>query len=207
MSPRAPVLFHDARSERIYPDHDHTQGEAMNAIGFAGYSGSGKTSLIERVIPALRQRGLKVSVLKHAHHSFDIDQPGKDSFRHREAGASEVMLVSEKRWVIMHEAQGRPEPSMEEMLTRFEDCDVVLVEGYKFGALPKIEVYRSQFSIDKKTEPMFKNDQKIVAVATDASDFLRAQTQLPLLDLNRPEDVAAFIVQYFGGSQAATLLA
>jgi molybdopterin-guanine dinucleotide biosynthesis adapter protein len=179
----------------------------MNAIGFAGYSGSGKTSLIEQVIPALTARGLRVSVLKHAHHSFDIDQPGKDSFRHREAGASEVMLVSEKRWVIMHEARGRAEPTMEEMLARFEDCDLVLVEGYKFGALPKIEVYRGQFSEEKKTAPMFRGDQQIVAIATDSAELLRTQTQLPLLDLNHPEDVAAFIVQYFGGSRAETLLA
>jgi molybdopterin-guanine dinucleotide biosynthesis adapter protein len=179
----------------------------MNAIGFAGYSGSGKTSLIEQVIPALTQRGLRVSVLKHAHHSFDIDQPGKDSFRHREAGASEVMLVSEKRWVIMHEARGAAEPSMEEMLARFEDCDVVLVEGYKFGALPKIEVYRSDFSKENKTEPMFKKDRNIVALATDAPELFQGQTALPLLDLNHPEDVAAFIVSYFGWSQATTLLA
>ena len=179
----------------------------MNAIGFAGYSGSGKTSLIEQVIPALTQRGLKVSVLKHAHHSFDIDQPGKDSFRHREAGASEVMLVSEKRWVIMHEARGKSEPTMEEMLARFEDCDVVLVEGYKFGALPKIEVYRGQFSKEMNTAPMFKNDRQIVAIATDAPEHLREQTALPLLDLNHPEYVAAFIVQFFGWSQEPTLLA
>jgi molybdopterin-guanine dinucleotide biosynthesis adapter protein len=114
----------------------------MNAIGFAGYSGSGKTRLIEGVIPILTQMGLRVSVLKHAHHSFDIDQSGKDSYRHRQAGASEIMLVSEKRWVLMHEARGETEPSMQDMLARFSDCDLVLVEGYKFGQLPKIEVDR-----------------------------------------------------------------
>jgi molybdopterin-guanine dinucleotide biosynthesis adapter protein len=179
----------------------------MKAIGFAGYSGSGKTSLIEQVIPALTQRGLKVSVLKHAHHSFDIDQPGKDSFRHREAGASEVMLVSAKRWVIMHEARGQAEPNMEEMLARFEDCDLVLVEGYKFGALPKIEVFRGEFSQENKTQPMFKSDQQIVAIATDAPELLGGQTKLPLLDLNHPEDIAAFIVQYFGWSNSASILA
>jgi molybdopterin-guanine dinucleotide biosynthesis adapter protein len=179
----------------------------VNAIGFAGYSGSGKTSLIEQVIPVLTQRGLKVSVLKHAHHSFDIDQPGKDSFRHREAGASEVMLVSAKRWVMMHEARGQAEPTMEDMLARFEDCDLVLVEGYKFGALPKIEVFRGQFSIEKNTEPMFKKDHQIVAVATDASERLRRETELPLLDLNHPEDVASFIMQYFGWSSAVSLFA
>jgi molybdopterin-guanine dinucleotide biosynthesis adapter protein len=179
----------------------------MKAIGFAGYSGSGKTSLIERVIPVLTSRGLKVSVLKHAHHTFDIDQPGKDSFRHREAGASEVMMVSAKRWVVMHEARGEPEPSMEDMLARFADCDVVLVEGYKFGALPKIEVFRGAFSKESNTEPMFLRDKNIVAIATDANDQLRGQTNLPLLDLNHPEDVASFVIQYFGWTQEPTLLA
>ena len=177
----------------------------MNAIGFAGYSGSGKTSLIERVIPVLTERGLKVSVLKHAHHSFDIDQPGKDSYRHREAGASEVMLVSARRWVVMHEARGAIEPSMEEMLTRFESCDLVLVEGYKHGKLPKIEVFRGDFSRDKKLTPMFLMDEQVVAVATDSpSEFQIAantkgpgQLALPCLDLNDPHDVAAFIIGYF----------
>jgi molybdopterin-guanine dinucleotide biosynthesis adapter protein len=170
----------------------------MNAIGFAGYSGSGKTTLIERVIPILTQRGLRVSVLKHAHHSFDIDKPGKDSFRHREAGASEIMLVSEKRWVIMHEARGDVEPSMEEMLARFGPCDLVLVEGYKFGRLPKIEVHRGDFAADAKSHAMFREDQNIVAIATDVPERFEQIARIPLLELNHPQDIAAFIIRHFG---------
>ncbi len=186
----------------------------MKAIGFAGYSGSGKTTLLERVIPALTARGLKVSVLKHAHHSFDIDKPGKDSFRHREAGATEVAIVSARRWVMMHESRGEAEPSMEAMLTHFAPCDLVLVEGYKFGELPKIEVARAQFQARSDVTggsavpdaPMFLADPRVVAVATDDEAALRrrvgAQTArldaLERLDLNDPEGVAAFIVRYFG---------
>jgi molybdopterin-guanine dinucleotide biosynthesis adapter protein len=179
----------------------------MNAIGFAGYSGSGKTRLIEGVIPALTQKGLKVSVLKHAHHSFDIDQAGKDSYRHRQAGASEIMLVSEKRWVLMHEARGDAEPSMQEMLARFSDCDLVLVEGYKFGQLPKIEVDRGDFSIMNTLSSIFVQDSRVIALATDRADHMRALTPLPLLDLNQPQDVAAFIVDYFGLLPNPTVLA
>ena len=110
----------------------------MKVFGFAGFSGSGKTTLLEKVIPLLVARGLNVSLIKHAHHNVDIDKPGKDSYRHREAGCSEVMLVSSTRWALMHELRNEPEPSLEEQLARFSPCDLILVEGYKENAIPKI---------------------------------------------------------------------
>src|SRR5512135_3505298 len=112
-------------------------------LGIAGYSGSGKTTLLEKVVPLLKQQGLRISVIKHAHHNFDIDRPGKDSFRHREAGASEVLIVSGHRWALMHELRDEAEPSLEELCTRLSPCDLVLVEGYKFSTIPKLEVHRA----------------------------------------------------------------
>ena len=112
----------------------------MKVFGFAGWSGSGKTTLIEQVIPAITARGLRVSVIKHAHHGFDIDKPGKDSWRHREAGASEILLVSDQRWVLMHELRGAPEPDLDAQLAHLSPCDLVLVEGFKAVQIPKLEV-------------------------------------------------------------------
>jgi len=160
----------------------------MNVFGFAGYSGSGKTTLIEQLIPRLIRRGLRVSLIKHAHHLFDIDKPGKDSYRHREAGASEVLITSGQRWVLMHELRDEPEPSLEEQLRLFSPCDLVLVEGYKFAAIPKLEVYRPALGKD----PLHPHDPDIVAVASDAP----VQTALPQLDLNDPEAITDFIVEY-----------
>jgi len=158
----------------------------MNIFGFAGYSGSGKTTLIEQLIPRFVLRGLRVSLIKHAHHLFDIDKPGKDSYRHREAGASEVLITSDQRWVLMHELRDEPEPSLHEQLLRFSPCDLVLVEGYKHAAIPKLEVHRPALG-----KPMLHpNDPNIVAVATDAA----IETRLPLLDLNRPDDIVGFII-------------
>jgi molybdopterin-guanine dinucleotide biosynthesis protein B len=103
----------------------------MKVFGFAGYSGSGKTTLIEQLIPRFTARGLKVSLIKHTHHNFDVDKPGKDSYRHREAGATEVLLTCDNRWVLMHELRGAPEPTLEEQLVVLSPCDLVLVEGFK----------------------------------------------------------------------------
>src|SRR5512139_4205730 len=114
----------------------------MKTFGFAGWSGSGKTTLIERLIPSFVARGLRVSLIKHAHHSFDVDQPGKDSHRHRHAGAGEVLVTSSRRWVLMHELRGEAEPTMEELIGRMSPCDLLLVEGFKRAAIPKLEVYR-----------------------------------------------------------------
>lgn len=158
----------------------------MKTFGFAGWSGSGKTTLIEKLIPLFVNRGLRVSLIKHAHHSFDVDHPGKDSYRHRHAGASEVLVTSSRRWVVMHELRGGKEPSFEEQIAHLSPCDLLLVEGFKYAPIPKLEVWRSVTG-----EPMLHpNDPHIVAVASDA----KVETKVPLLDLNAHDETAAFIL-------------
>ena len=157
-------------------------------FGFAGYSGSGKTTLIEQLIPRFVLAGLRVSLIKHAHHAFDIDKPGKDSFRHREAGCSEVLVTSDTRWVMMHELRGEAGPSMDEQIARFSPCDLVLVEGFKRAAIPKLEVYRPSF----ERPLLHTDDANIVAVASDGA----VATALPVLDLNHPEMIAEFIMHH-----------
>src|SRR5690242_19584180 len=115
----------------------------MKVFGFAGWSGSGKTTLIEKLIPLIVQRGVKVSLIKHAHHSFDVDQPGKDSYRHRHAGCAEVLVSSSRRWALVHELRGAMEPGFGELVGRLSPCDLVLIEGFKRERLPKLEVYRA----------------------------------------------------------------
>lgn len=160
----------------------------MHVFGFAGFSGSGKTTLIEQLIPRLIERGLRVSVIKHAHHGFDVDTPGKDSYRHREAGASEVLITSDQRWVLMHELRGDPEPGLAEQLQYLSSCDLVLVEGYKRAEIAKIEVHRSASG-----KPLlYPDDPFIVAVASDEE----IATVLPRLDINDPDGIATFIVDY-----------
>lgn len=132
-------------------------------FGFAGWSGSGKTTLIEQVIAHLAADGVRVALIKHAHHRFDIDHPGKDSYRHRQAGATEVMISSGNRWAIMHELRGAPELSLAAALARLGPCDLVLIEGYKREALPKLEVWRS--AVGKPL--LFPEDRHIIALATD----------------------------------------
>jgi molybdopterin-guanine dinucleotide biosynthesis protein B len=160
----------------------------MKTFGFAGWSGSGKTTLIEKLIPRFAQGGLRVSLIKHAHHTFDVDHPGKDSHRHRHAGASEVMVTSSRRWVVMHELRGAPEPAFDEHLKRISPCDLLLVEGFKFAPIPKLEVWR------KETQEalLHPNDPHIVALATDA----KVETRLPLLDLNDDAGIALFILKF-----------
>jgi molybdopterin-guanine dinucleotide biosynthesis adapter protein len=162
----------------------------MKTIAIAGYSGSGKTTLIERVIPCLVMEGFRVSLIKHAHHEFDVDQRGKDSWRHREAGATEVLVSSSNRWVLMHELRGAAEPSLEEQLKHFAPCDVVIVEGWKHHDMPKIEVHRKL--ADRPL--LFPNDKNVVAVATDES----LATALPQFDLDDAEGVAQFIITHLG---------
>jgi len=160
----------------------------MKIFGFAGWSGSGKTTLIEQLIPRFVQRGLRVSLIKHAHHTFDVDHPGKDSYRHRHAGASEILVTSSRRWVLMHELRGAHEPSFEELVKRISPCELLLVEGFKFAPIPKLEVWRAETG-----EPLLHpNDSHIVAVASDA----RIETRLPLLNLNDVEGVSHFILKY-----------
>jgi molybdopterin-guanine dinucleotide biosynthesis protein B len=160
----------------------------MKVFGFAGWSGSGKTTLIEKLIPRFTSRGLKVSLIKHAHHTFDVDQPGKDSYRHRHAGAAEVLVTSSRRWALMHELRGAKEPSFEEQLKHLSPCDLVIVEGFKFAPIPKLEVWRAETGEGM----LHPNDPHIVAVASDA----RIETRLPLLDLNDPEKIAAFVLSH-----------
>jgi molybdopterin-guanine dinucleotide biosynthesis adapter protein len=165
----------------------------MKVFGFAGYSGSGKTTLIEKVIPALISSGLRVSLIKHAHHSFDIDKPGKDSYRHREAGAHEVLIASSQRWVLMHELRDVEEPALDDLLKQFSACDLVLVEGYKFSSVPKIEIYRPEHGkprLDAKTH-------NIVAVASPQN---LENDVLAQIDLNNTRAVADFVLRYCGFS-------
>jgi len=159
-------------------------------IGFAGFSDSGKTTLIEQLIPLLRAQGVCVSLIKHAHHNFDIDVPGKDSYRHRQAGAHEVLITSAHRWALLHELRNAPEPTLDEQLARLSPCDLVIVEGFKFAAIPKIEVHRP----GQGKEALWPNDAHIVAVATDAA----LHTTLPQLDINQPQQVADFILALRG---------
>ena len=162
----------------------------MKTIGIAGYSGSGKTTLIEKVIPLLVKEGLRVSLIKHAHHEFDLDHPGKDSHRHRMAGATEVLITSSNRWAMMHELRGAAEPTLEEQLKHFAPCDVVIVEGWKHQAMPKIEVHRKL----SEKPLLFPEDSSVIAVASDES----LATDLPQFDLDDAEAVAQFIIKYLG---------
>ena len=155
----------------------------MRIIGLAGWSGSGKTTLVTSVIPVLVGRGLKVATVKHAHHEFDIDQPGKDSWRHRAAGASEVAIVSSRRWAIVHELGEEPEPPLADMLAKLSSADLVIVEGFKRHAHPKLEVYRA--AIGKPL--LHPDDDCIVAIATDAP---MPGAQVPVLMLDDIERIA-----------------
>jgi molybdopterin-guanine dinucleotide biosynthesis adapter protein len=160
----------------------------VKIFGFAGWSGSGKTTLIEKLIPRFVGTGLRVSLIKHAHHTFDVDQPGKDSYRHRHAGASEVLVTSSRRWVLMHELRGAHEPPFEEQVKRLSPCDLLLVEGFKHAPIPKLEVWRAE----PGEAMLHPNDPHIVAVATDA----RVETRLPVLNLNDDAAIARFVLDY-----------
>ncbi|MDE1942917.1 MAG: molybdopterin-guanine dinucleotide biosynthesis protein B [Betaproteobacteria bacterium] len=162
----------------------------MSAVmGFAGYSGAGKTTLIEQVIQYLVGWGIRVSLIKHAHHEFDVDVPGKDSWRHRKAGAHEVMVSSAQRWALMHEHRGNPEPSLDELIGRMSPCDLVLVEGFKKDPIPKLEVWRRSHGAER----LSTEDPWIIGLVTDEPQ----QGLLPCLDINDPEAVARFIVHRF----------
>jgi molybdopterin-guanine dinucleotide biosynthesis adapter protein len=166
----------------------------MRIIGIAGFSGSGKTTLIEKLIPHLVRDGLRVSLVKHAHHEFDVDQPGKDSHRHRHAGCSEVLVSSSKRWALMHELRGAAEPTLQELLKHVSPCDLVIIEGYKGEPIPKIEVHRRA----GHTPLLYPQDPQVVAVATDEP----LDTSLPQLDIDDAEDVARFILKFLGLNRA-----
>src|SRR5258706_13653325 len=166
----------------------------MKTLGIAGYSGSGKTTLIEKVIPLLVAEGLRVSLIKHAHHEFDVDQPGKDSYRHRHAGCTEVLVSSSKRWALMHELRGAAEASLQEQVRLLSPCDLVIVEGYKSEAIPKIEVHRRA----SHTPLLYPEDPDVAAIATDEP----LETSLPQIDVDDAGAVARFIVKFLGLNRA-----
>ncbi len=168
----------------------------MKVVGFAGYSGSGKTTLVEQVIPALKMRGLRVSIVKHAHHNFDIDRPGKDTWRHREAGAFEVVAASNTRLALMREFEKPSELSVHHLIAElYAGVDWVLVEGFKSSDLLKIEVWRAPTADYAPLPVRYPDDAFIVAIATDAPQSLPVPTLLPVLDLNDPDSVAEYLVQ------------
>lgn len=167
----------------------------MKVACFAGYSNSGKTTLIEQLIPLLRQQGLRVSVVKHAHHRFDIDHPGKDSHRHREAGAFEVVIASDRRLALVREFEQPAQMTVHQMLAELhQDVDWVLVEGFKESDLLKIEVWRAPAPGQPERPVRYPEDDFVAAVATDAPDRLPVPTQLPVLDLNQPAQVAQWLL-------------
>jgi molybdopterin-guanine dinucleotide biosynthesis adapter protein len=158
----------------------------MKVFGIAGFSGSGKTTLIEKLIPLFCARGLTVSLIKHAHHSFDVDQPRKDSYRHRQAGAREVLVTSSRRWVLMHELRGVAEPGLQEQLSHLAPCDLVLIEGFKYAPIAKLEVYRPEVG----EAMLFPHDANVVAVASTGT----VDTALPQFRLDDVAGIAGFIL-------------
>lgn len=161
----------------------------MRIIGLAGWSGAGKTTLLTRIIPILTARGLRVSTIKHAHHDFDIDKPGKDSWMHRQAGATEVLIASGRRWALMHELRDEAGPGLAGLLMQLSDVDLVLVEGFKRDSHPKIEVYRAA----NGKEPLHPDDPAIIAIASDQAF---TNTTLPQLPLDDAEAIASFVMEH-----------
>ena len=161
----------------------------MRIIGLAGWSGSGKTTLIKKLIPSLIARGSSVSTLKHAHHGFDLDQPGKDSFFHRAAGATEVIISSARRWAILHELREEPEWDLPALVAKMSPVDLVLVEGFKRDALPKLEIHRA----DNDKPLIHPDDPHIVAIA---ADIALPQAKIPVIDLNNVEAIADLLLKY-----------
>ncbi len=162
----------------------------MNVCGFAGYSGSGKTTLVESLIGEFRLRGLSVSVIKHAHEGFDLDRPGKDSWRHREAGAYEVLLASRRRLALLREWQLDDEPRVQDLIPELGEVDWALVEGFKFASIPKLEVWRAATG----RPVIYAEDPFVVAIVTDSPDALPVPTARAILDLNRPAAVADYLL-------------
>jgi molybdopterin-guanine dinucleotide biosynthesis protein B len=161
----------------------------MRIIGLAGWSGSGKTTLLTKVIPRIAARGLKVSTLKHAHHAFDIDLPGKDSHTHRMAGATEVLVGSANRWAQVHELRGEPEPGLDALLRRLSPVDLVLVEGYKRERHPKLEVYRAVVG-----KPLLQpDDPAIVAIASDRP---LPAARVPVVDLDDVDGIVDILLRH-----------
>jgi molybdopterin-guanine dinucleotide biosynthesis protein B len=169
------------------PDNVHSP-----ILGFAAFSGTGKTTLLLKLIPLLKTRGLRVGVIKHAHHSFEIDRPGKDSFELRRAGAPELLIASRHHWALMVETPGQDEPQLDQVLPHLpqKKLDLVLVEGFKKEPIPKIELHRPELG----RPLLFPDDPNIIAIATDAP--LTTTSELPILNLNAPEEILAFILHW-----------
>ncbi len=161
----------------------------MRIIGLAGWSGSGKTTLITKAVPCLIARGQRVSTLKHAHHGFDLDQPGKDSFMHRAAGATEVVISSANRFAILHELRGEPEWDLPALLKKFSPVDLVLVEGFKRDAFPKLEIHRAA-----NGKPLLQPDDPHIAAI--ASDVALPQAKVPVIDLNDIEGICDLLLKH-----------
>ncbi len=161
----------------------------MKIFGFAGWSGSGKTTLIEALIPVLARQAGRVSLIKHAHHAFDVDQPGKDSWRHRQAGCTEVLVSSGVRWALMHELRGDAELTLPQALAALAPCDLVLIEGYKAYPLPKLEIWRP--SVGKP--PLHPGDPHIAGIATDDVAATAAAAALPVFRLDNVDAIATFV--------------
>ena len=175
----------------------------MKVLGISGWSGCGKTTLIVSLIPRLKAQGLTVSTLKHAHHEVDLDTPGKDTYRHREAGAREVLLCTLRRWVLQHELADEPEPTLPPLLARLEPVDLVLLEGWKSGAYPKLEVWRA---ISAEKPPRFPTDPTVIAVASDPR-FDTTQYDCPNLPAFRLDDldgITAFVLNFVHASESMT---
>jgi molybdopterin-guanine dinucleotide biosynthesis adapter protein len=166
----------------------------MKIFGITGHSGMGKTTLLERLVPEIASRGLVVSLIKHSHKNIDIDRPGKDSYRLRESGCKEVLLLGNDRWALMHELRGACEPSLDYLLDRIQDCDLVLIEGFKEGHFPKIEVWRA--SLDSPT--LWPDWPGIVAIASDrppkSPEQMAVTPGLSHLDLADIQTVAEFVL-------------
>ena len=161
----------------------------MRIFGIAGWSGSGKTTLLESLVPALTAQGLRISLIKHAHHDFDVDQPGKDSYRHRAAGCTEVLVASSRRYALMHELRGAPELTLPELVARLSPCDLVLVEGFKREpAVPKLEVHRAATGKPR----LHPDDPSIVAVASDDP----VATVLPTFGLGAIAAIGGFVLAH-----------
>jgi len=164
----------------------------MKVFGIAGHSGMGKTTLLERLVPELASRGLRVSLIKHSHKSIDIDRPGKDSYRLREAGCNEVVLLGNERWALMHELRGEPEPSVEYLLGRLQPCDLVLIEGFKQGDFPKLEVWRAS----QARTTLWPDWPNIVGIACDAPLEAGDAALPPRLALQDLHAIADFVLQH-----------
>ncbi|MDH3315698.1 MAG: molybdopterin-guanine dinucleotide biosynthesis protein MobB [Gammaproteobacteria bacterium] len=178
------------------------QNAHVPIVGFAAYSGTGKTTLLKKLLPLLKARGVRVGMVKHAHHTFDVDQPGKDSYELRKAGAAQMLIASRTRWALMVERPREKDPQLDEVLLELDQAalDLILVEGFKQERFPKIELRRSGL----RGKPFYPDDDSIVAVASD--DPTSLDTELPVLDLNRPVEIVDFIIDKIlnSGRQAAS---